>query len=168
MLQRRLHTRHFQGRKPRERSFRLSPGGFFAAVKTGWQRVAHPTSGKKNYHEYSTRFWEGLCGESRIGEKTKQPDLNKDGKTSLAEAHAYVVSRLRHDRPSYQNFRCVFFVISQPYPLPRNRQKQTRTKQVPKIRKPLRSRKSFRTTRTRKRTNGPMLAIEHSARYPIH
>ena len=67
--------------------------GFFATVKDRVAAGCTPDIREKNYHEYSTRFWEGLCGESRIGEKTKQPDLNKDGKTSLAEAHAYVVLR---------------------------------------------------------------------------
>ncbi len=67
--------------------------GFFATVKDRVAAGCTPDIREKNYHEYSTRFWEALCGESRIGEKTMQPDLNKDGKTSLAEAHAYVVLR---------------------------------------------------------------------------
>ncbi|MBT3638564.1 MAG: hypothetical protein HN531_16655 [Opitutae bacterium] len=67
--------------------------GFFATVKDRVAAGCTPDIREKNYHEYSTRFWEGLCGESRVGKKTKQPDLNKDGKTSLAEAHAYVILR---------------------------------------------------------------------------
>jgi hypothetical protein len=67
--------------------------GFFATVKDRVAAGCTPDIREKNYFEYSTRFWEGLCGESRIGKKTKKPDLNKDGRTSLAEAHAYVVLR---------------------------------------------------------------------------
>ena len=67
--------------------------GFFATVKDRVAAGCTPDIREKNYFEYSTRFWEALCGESRIGKKTAKPDLNKDGKTSLAEAHAYVVLR---------------------------------------------------------------------------
>ena len=67
--------------------------GFFATVKDRVAAGCTPDIREKNYHEYSTRFWEGLCGESRVGKKTKQPDLNQDGQTSLAEAHAYVILR---------------------------------------------------------------------------
>ena len=67
--------------------------GFFATVKDRVAAGCTPDIREKNYFEYSTRFWEGLCGESRVGKKTTKPDLNKDGKTSLAEAHAYVVLR---------------------------------------------------------------------------
>ena len=67
--------------------------GFFATVKDRVAAGCTPDIREKNYHEYSTRFWEGLCGESRVGNKTQKPDFDKDGKTSLAEAHAYVVLR---------------------------------------------------------------------------
>ena len=65
--------------------------GFFATVKDRVAAGCTPDIREKNYREYSTRFWEGLCGESRIGKKIKKPDFDKDGKTSLAEAHAYVI-----------------------------------------------------------------------------
>ena len=65
--------------------------GFFATVKDRVAAGCTPDIREKNYKEYSTRFWEGLCGESRIGKKIKKPDFDKDGKTSLAEAHAYVI-----------------------------------------------------------------------------
>tara|TARA_Y100001933_G_C19012013_1_gene569285 strand:+ start:4860 stop:6467 length:1608 start_codon:yes stop_codon:yes gene_type:complete len=67
--------------------------GFFATVHDRVAAGCTPDIREKNYKEYSTRFWEGLCGESRIGKKVKKPDFDKDGKTSLAEAHAYVVLR---------------------------------------------------------------------------
>ena len=65
--------------------------GFFATVKDRVAAGCTPDIREKNYREYSTRFWEGLCGESRVGKKIKKPDFDKDGKTSLAEAHAYVI-----------------------------------------------------------------------------
>ena len=67
--------------------------GFFATVKDRVAAGCTPDIREKNYKEYSTRFWEALCGESRIGKKIKKPDFDKDGKTSLAEAHAYVILR---------------------------------------------------------------------------
>jgi hypothetical protein len=67
--------------------------GFFATVKDRVAAGCTPDIREKNYHEYSTRFWEGLCGESRVGKKVKKPDFDKDGKTTLAEAHAYVILR---------------------------------------------------------------------------
>jgi hypothetical protein len=65
--------------------------GFFATVKNRVAAGCTPDIREKNYREYSTRFWEGLCGESRVGKKIKKPDFDKDGKTSLAEAHAFVI-----------------------------------------------------------------------------
>ena len=65
--------------------------GFFATVKDRVAAGCTPDIREKNYREYSTRFWEGLSGESRVGKKIKKPDFDKDGKTSLAEAHAYVI-----------------------------------------------------------------------------
>lgn len=65
--------------------------GFFATVKDRVAAGCTPDIREQNYREYSTRFWEGLCGESRVGKKIKKPDFDKDGKTSLAEAHAYVI-----------------------------------------------------------------------------
>lgn len=65
--------------------------GFFATVKDRVAAGCTPDIREKNYREYSTRFWEGLCGESRVGKKIKKPDFDKDGKTSLSEAHAYVI-----------------------------------------------------------------------------
>jgi hypothetical protein len=65
--------------------------GFFATVENRVAAGCTPDIREKNYREYSTRFWEGLCGESRVGKKVTKPDFNKDGKTSFSEAHAYVV-----------------------------------------------------------------------------
>ena len=65
--------------------------GFFATVHDRVATGCTPDIREENYQEYSTHFWEALCGESRIGKKIQKPDFNGDGSTSLTEAHAYVV-----------------------------------------------------------------------------
>ncbi|MBP52440.1 MAG: hypothetical protein CMI27_04780 [Opitutae bacterium] len=65
--------------------------GFFA---TTFDRVAAgctPDIQEGDYKEYSTHFWEALCGKSRTGKSILRPDYNGNGRTSLSEAHAYVV-----------------------------------------------------------------------------
>jgi hypothetical protein len=81
----------FKGGDPKKGLSEHPRAGFFATVKDRVAAGCTPDIREKNYKEYSTRFWEGLCGESRIGKKIKKPDFDKDGKTSLAEAHAYVI-----------------------------------------------------------------------------
>ena len=65
--------------------------GFFATVQDRVAAGCTPDIREENYQEYSTKFWEALSGESRIGKKIQKPDFNGDGKTSLSEAHAYVI-----------------------------------------------------------------------------
>ena len=65
--------------------------GFFATVHDRVAAGCTPDIREENYQEYSTHFWEALCGESRIGKKVQKPDFNGDGNTSLTEAHAYVI-----------------------------------------------------------------------------
>lgn len=83
----------FKGGDPKKGFSEYPRAGFFATVKDRVAAGCTPDIREKNYKEYSTRFWEGLCGESRIGKKIKKPDFDKDGKTSLVEAHAYVILR---------------------------------------------------------------------------
>ena len=65
--------------------------GFFATVHDRVVAGCTPDIREEDYREYSTRFWEALCGESRIGNKIQKPDYNLDGFTSLLEAHTYVI-----------------------------------------------------------------------------
>lgn len=65
--------------------------GFFATVHDRVAAGCTPDIREENYQEYSTRFWEALCGESRTGNKIQKPDYNGDGHTSLLEAHTYVI-----------------------------------------------------------------------------
>ena len=65
--------------------------GFFATVQDRVAAGCTPDIQEKNYKEYSTSFWEALCGESRIGDSVKKPDFDGDGLTSYSEAHAHVI-----------------------------------------------------------------------------
>jgi len=64
--------------------------GFFSTIQSRVAAGCTPDIREANYREYSTSFWEALCGFSRIGKKINKPDYNADGKTSLMEAHSYV------------------------------------------------------------------------------
>lgn len=81
----------FKDGDPKKGLSQHNRAGFFATVHDRVAAGCTPDIREKNYREYSTRFWEALCGESRMGKKTISPDYNKDGKTSLNEAHAYVI-----------------------------------------------------------------------------
>jgi len=65
--------------------------GFFATVQDRVAAGCTPDIQEKNYKEYSTSFWEALCGESRIGDPVEKPDFDGDNRTSYAEAHAHVI-----------------------------------------------------------------------------
>jgi hypothetical protein len=66
-------------------------GGFFATTHDRVAAGCTPDVRESDYREYSTQFWEALCGTSRSGKKVRQPDYDENGKTSMSEAHAYVV-----------------------------------------------------------------------------
>ena len=66
-------------------------GGFFATTHDRVAAGCTPDVRESDYREYSTQFWEALCGTSRSGKKVRQPDYDGNGKTSMSEAHAYVV-----------------------------------------------------------------------------
>ena len=65
--------------------------GFFATVQDRVAAGCTPDIREENYREYSTSFWEALCGKSRLGKPVRKPDFDGDGKTSYAEAHAHVI-----------------------------------------------------------------------------
>jgi hypothetical protein len=65
--------------------------GFFA---TWYERLAAgctPDTQEENYKDYTTYFFAALSGKTRMGQAVVQPDYDHDGKTSMAEAHAYVL-----------------------------------------------------------------------------
>ncbi len=65
--------------------------GFFATVHNRVAAGCTPDIREENYQEYSTNFWEALCGKTRLGATIEKPDFDGDGKTSYAEAHAHVI-----------------------------------------------------------------------------
>ena len=73
-------------------------------LTTGLPPDARPAVRESDYREYSTQFWEALCGTTRTGDKVQKPDYDGDGRTSMSEAHASS-SSLRYHRLACQNFR---------------------------------------------------------------
>ncbi len=70
----------------------LSPrAGFFSTTHDRVAAGCTPDITESDYREYSTKFWAALCGETRMGQAIPKPDYDKNGKTTFAEAHAYVV-----------------------------------------------------------------------------
>ncbi len=65
--------------------------GFFATTHDRVAAGCTPDITESDYREYSTTFWEAICGETRMGKQVPKADYDKNGNTSLAEAHAYVV-----------------------------------------------------------------------------
>ncbi|WP_459555230.1 hypothetical protein [Lacunimicrobium album] len=65
--------------------------GFFSTVPDRVAAGCTPNVNEAEYREYSSYFFEALCGESRTGQSVTLPDYDHDGRTSLLEAHAYTV-----------------------------------------------------------------------------
>ena len=71
--------------------------GLPANVRTGFfaQRHDLPAAGCRpdveNDEEYSSYFWGAMLGQMRSGKQVLEADVDKSGKISLAEAHAYAV-----------------------------------------------------------------------------
>ena len=65
--------------------------GFFATTHNRVAAGCTPDVRESDYREYSTQFWEALCGTTRTGDKVQKPDYDGDGRTSMSEAHAYVI-----------------------------------------------------------------------------
>lgn len=65
--------------------------GFFATWHDRLAAGCTPDTQEENYKDYTTYFFAALSGKTRTGQAIKAPDYDNDGKTSLAEAHAYVL-----------------------------------------------------------------------------
>lgn len=63
--------------------------GFFATVPDRQAAGCTAEIDEADYREYSTSFFEALCGESRQGRMIDPPDYDRDGHVSFLEAHAY-------------------------------------------------------------------------------
>lgn len=71
--------------------------GLSTNVRTGFfaQRHDLPAAGCRpdvdDDEEYSSYFWGAMLGQTRSGKKVSEADSDKNGKITLAEAHAYAV-----------------------------------------------------------------------------
>lgn len=63
--------------------------GFFATVETRPSVGCTPLVNEADYQDYSSSFFAGLSGITRIGESAPSADYNTDGRVSYAEAHAF-------------------------------------------------------------------------------
>jgi hypothetical protein len=65
--------------------------GFFATVQDRPAAGCTPDIEEDNYKEYSSYFWAAMRGKTRLGEPIDRPDIDLDGRISLAEAHAFAL-----------------------------------------------------------------------------
>jgi hypothetical protein len=65
--------------------------GFFATWHDRLAAGCTPDTVEENYKDYTTYFFAALTGKTRTGATLAPPDYDGDGKTSMAEAHAYVL-----------------------------------------------------------------------------
>ncbi|MFP6900889.1 MAG: C13 family peptidase, partial [Opitutales bacterium] len=81
----------FKDGDPKKGMAKHPRAGFFATVHNRVAAGCTPDIREENYQEYSTNFWEALCGKTRLGATIEKPDFDGDGKISYAEAHAHVI-----------------------------------------------------------------------------
>ncbi len=90
----------YEGGNPKGRVALQSRCGFMATVKERPSVGCTPAVNEADYRDYSSSFFAGLSGRSRIGEAVPSADYNKDGQVSYAEAHAFAkVDDQSTDRP---------------------------------------------------------------------
>ncbi len=65
--------------------------GFFAQVHDRPAAGCTPDVDEESYQEYSSFFWAALAGHDRMGKPIEPVDIDGNGVTSFAEAHAYAV-----------------------------------------------------------------------------
>jgi hypothetical protein len=65
--------------------------GFFATWCDRLAAGCTPDTAEENYKDYTTYFFAALSGRTRMGQAVPAPDYDHDGRTSMAEAHAYVL-----------------------------------------------------------------------------
>jgi hypothetical protein len=63
--------------------------GFFATVKERTSVGCTPEVNEADYRDYSSSFFAGLSGVSRVGQPIASADYDQDGQVSFAEAHAF-------------------------------------------------------------------------------
>lgn len=63
--------------------------GFFATLKQYQSVGCTPAVNEADYEDYSSSFFAGLSGRSRVGKSIGSADYNRDQQVSFAEAHAF-------------------------------------------------------------------------------
>ncbi len=79
----------YQGGDPNKPVALQTRCGFFATIKTLPSVGCTPEVNEADYKDYSSSFFAGLSGYSRIGKRVTSADYNQDGKISYAEAHSF-------------------------------------------------------------------------------
>lgn len=65
--------------------------GFFATTAPRLAAGCTPDIDEEDYQEFSTFFFEALCGRTRTGKSVAKPDYDGDGVTSYTDAFTYVL-----------------------------------------------------------------------------
>ena len=79
----------YQGGDPQQPVASQARCGFFATVKERPSVGCTAEADEADYHDYSSSFFAGLSGYSRVGQPIGSADYDKDGHVSFAEAHAF-------------------------------------------------------------------------------
>ncbi|HLL02049.1 MAG TPA: AHH domain-containing protein [Myxococcaceae bacterium] len=79
----------YRGGDPLEPVAAQARCGFFATVKERPSVGCTPEVDEADYRDYSSSFFSGLSGYSRMGRPVPSADYDKDGRVSFAEAHAF-------------------------------------------------------------------------------
>ncbi len=79
----------YQNGNPEQPLVKQTRCGFFATIKTLPSVGCTPEVNEADYRDYSSSFFAGLSGVSRVGETVASADYNKDGRVSYSEAHAF-------------------------------------------------------------------------------
>lgn len=79
----------YQGGDPRRPVALQTRCGFFATVKEYPSIGCTPEVNEADYRDYSSSFFAGLSGRSRIGQPVASADYNRDGRVGYNEAHAF-------------------------------------------------------------------------------
>ena len=79
----------YQGGDPREPVAAQPRCGFFATVRDRTSVGCTPEADEADYRDYSSSFFAGLSGYSRVGQPVASADYDQDGRVSFAEAHAF-------------------------------------------------------------------------------
>lgn len=76
--------------RPRASEIRPDQCGFFSVPDDAESEGCTPGVDVGEYRDYSTFFFAALTGRTRLNEPLqREPDLDKNGRVSLSEAHAY-------------------------------------------------------------------------------